>query len=160
MHLHTSEKTRFHAKREIVFTYFTNHDNFHDFVGYGPIPGINQVEVRSDGPTEGVGLIRDVHNTDGSKHLEEVVEFEFPKRIVDRITELKAPMKWLAHEVVDEFVFEQDNDGGTLLVRTFRINLRSFLLWPLGKVSFWFLSKAMKKHHARAIERITMNDKI
>ena len=53
--------------------------NWSDFQGFGPLPGIRRAEfeIRTD---EIVGSRIKVHNTDGSTHIEQIVEWQ-PQRL-------------------------------------------------------------------------------
>lgn len=134
---------------DIVWAHFVDAANLTDFAGYGPIPGIARASV--DG--EGVGMRRAITNTDGSSHREEVIVYEPPRRIVDRIDGFDSPVRLLAREITDELRFEPRGDA-TELVRTFTVELRSVLAWPLARVMRLFMSRAIARHHANAKARI------
>ena len=66
-----------------------------EFAGYGPLPGIRvaEFEARTD---EVVGTRIRVTNTDGSTHVEEVVEWDPGRRVRLRMGEFSAPLSRLA----------------------------------------------------------------
>lgn len=69
--------------------------NWPDFQGYGPIPGIKvaEFEVRTPGI---VGSRIRVSNTDGSSHVEEIVEWQPDRRLRMRFQDFSAPLSRLA----------------------------------------------------------------
>src|SRR4051812_30565135 len=71
-----------------------------EFTGYAVLPGIRaaEFEVRTPGV---VGSRIRVTNTDGSKHVEEVVEWQPEKSLRLRMNEFSAPLSRLATEFVE-----------------------------------------------------------
>ena len=70
------------AERETVWALCTDITHMSSFVGYGPIPGIESA-VWIEG--EGEGGVREVRNTDGTTHREEVLALRHPALVEDRI---------------------------------------------------------------------------
>jgi hypothetical protein len=115
------------------------------FVGYGPIPGIQSARwLEGSGA---VGSVREIVNTDGSKHKEEVMVFDLHERIEDRIFDMTSPFRLMVREARDIFEFSAEGDG-TRLERTFRFELTSPLWWPAARTIGAFFRRAMRRHHA------------
>lgn len=131
---------------EAVWAYLLDPTHLTDFAGYGPIPGIASARVEG---SEGLGMRRIITNTDGSTHREEVIAYEPPRRIVDRIDGFDSPVRLLARHITDEFRFEPRGEA-TELVRTFEVELRSPLLWPIARVMRALMARAIARHHASA----------
>lgn len=121
------------------------------FVGYGPIPGIASARwVKGDGA---VGSVREVTNTDGSRHREQVVVLERHRRLEDRIHAITSPFRFLVREARDTFEFRAEGDH-TRLVRTFRFTLTSASWWPIAIVVLACFRRAVRRHHAVLAERL------
>ena len=69
-----------------------------DFKGYGPLPGIRAAEFEVRTP-EIVGSRIQVTNTDGSKHVEEIVEWQPAQRIQLQMKDFSAPLSRLSTRI-------------------------------------------------------------
>ena len=76
------------------------------FQGYGPLPGIRAAEYEARTP-EVVGTRIRVTDTDGSSHVEEIVEWEPDRRIRLRMGEFSPPLSHLATGFDETFEFER-----------------------------------------------------
>ena len=94
---------------------------------------------------DNVGSRIRVTNTDGSSHLEEIVEWEPDHRIRLAMKEFSAPLSRLATGFEETWEFQRI-DGGTVVTRSFRLHARSALArLPLWVISF-FLKRAIARH--------------
>lgn len=113
--------------------------NWPDFQGYGPLPGIKSAEFEVRTP-DTVGTRIRVQNTDGSSHVEEIVEWEPQRRLRLRMAEFSAPLSWLASGIDETWEFERLGDT-TNVVRSFQLHASSTLTRPF----LWLISKLLKK---------------
>lgn len=114
-----------------------------EFRGYGPLPGIKAAEFEARTPGV-VGTRIRVTNTDGSAHVEEVIEWEPSRRVRLRMGEFVPPLSRLATGFVETFEFERDG-GRTRVVRRFELHPRSGATRPL----LWLISLLIRKAAAR-----------
>jgi hypothetical protein len=77
-----------------------------DFHGYGPIPDIKTAEFEVRTP-EIVGSRIRVTNTDGSKHVEEFVEWEPTHRLRLEMKDFSAPLSRLATRIEETWEFDR-----------------------------------------------------
>lgn len=119
-----------------------------DFKGYGVLPGIKsaEFEVRTPGV---VGTRIWVTNTDGSSHIEEIVEWEPNRRLRLDMTDFSPPLSRLATGFVETWEFER-LDNGTRIVRSFEMHPKSFFARPV----LWLLSFLLKRAIARHLRQM------
>src|SRR3954469_2273193 len=93
--------------------------NWTDFRGYGVLPGIKAAgfEVRTPGV---VGSRIRVTNTDGSSHVEEIVEWQPDHRLRLRMRNFSAPLSRLATGFDEAWEFQRI-DAATRVTRTFEL---------------------------------------
>jgi hypothetical protein len=115
-----------------------------DFRGYGVLPGIKAAEFEARTP-EVVGTRIRVTNTDGSSHVEEVVEWQPDRRLRLRMGEFSPPLSRLATEFVETWEFGLA-DGGTRVVRSFDLHARSGPTRPLLGLISILLRRAIARH--------------
>ena len=113
------------------------------FVGYGPLPGIRAAEFEARTP-EVVGTRIRVTGTDGSSHVEEVVEWEPARRIRLRMGGFSPPLSRLATGFDEPWEFGRTGEQ-TRVVRSFELTSKSTATRPL----LWLISVLLK----RAIDR-------
>jgi hypothetical protein len=115
-----------------------------DFLGYWPIPGINSAEFVVETPAVVGSRIR-VINTDGSTHVEEIVEWQPNERIGIRMTEFSRPLSRFATHFEETWEFKQC-DGGIGVLRSFKLYPKSLLARvPLLLISF-LLKRAIDRN--------------
>jgi hypothetical protein len=114
-----------------------------DFHGYGPIPGIKIAEFEVRTP-EIVGSRIRVTNTDGSKHVEEIVEWQHDQRLQLHMKDFSAPLSRLATRIEETWEFER-NGSETKVTRSFHLHAKSALARPI----LWLISILLKKAIAR-----------
>ena len=93
------------------------------FEGYGPLPGIRAAEFEARTP-EVVGTRIRVTDTDGSSHVEEIVEWEPDRRIRLRMGGFSPPLSRLATGFDETFEFERTGER-TRVVRRFELHPKS-----------------------------------
>ncbi len=115
-----------------------------EFKGYAFLPGIKHAEFEVQTPGIVGSRIR-VINTDGSSHVEEIVEWQPDQRLTMMLKDFSPPLSWLATGFEETWEFIRLHHG-TEVTRSFKVNARSSLtricLLPIS----WFLKKAVARH--------------
>jgi hypothetical protein len=113
------------APVEQAFELATDSPNFPQyFKGCGPIPAVLKVEWQA-------GALRNVHNSDGSVIVEQLLELTAPERHRYRLLSgFKPPFSWLVAFAEGDWRFTPV-DGGTRIDWHYRFELRSPLAWPV-----------------------------
>lgn len=119
-----------------------------EFTGYGPLPGIQSAEFEVRTP-EIVGTRIKVTNTDGSSHVEEIIEWQPDARLVLHMADFSTPLSRLATRFEEEWVFERAGDA-THVARTFRLYPKSVLTYP----AVWLISLLLRRGVARHLRQI------
>ena len=117
-----------------------------NFPGYGPLPGIRSAEFETKTPRIVGSRIR-VVNRDGSRHVEEIVEWEPDRRIQMRLFGFSAPLSAVAECFVETWEFEP-SPGGTKVVRSFEMFPKSIWAMP----ALWALAPLLKQAIAKHLE--------
>jgi hypothetical protein len=76
------------------------------FGGYGPVPGVKNAEFEMRLPSIVGSRIR-VTNSDGSSHVEEIVEWQVDRRIRLQMKEFSAPLSRLATMFEETWEFQR-----------------------------------------------------
>jgi hypothetical protein len=119
-----------------------------EFKGYGVLPGIKaaEFEVRTPGV---VGTRFRVTGTDGSSHVEEIVQWEPNRRVRLDMTDFSPPLSRLATRFEEAWEFERLGDT-TRVVRSFKLHPKSLLARPL----LWLISFLLKRAIARHLSQM------
>ena len=145
--------------------------NWSGFTGYGPLPGVRIATFEVKTP-EIVGSRFRVQNTDGSTHVEEIVQWtpcsslliistgseigdvenrhdgdlqHAPSRVKLHMSEFSPPFGRIARGIDETWDFERC-DGGANVVRTFELHARSALTRPLLLLISMLLKRAVARH--------------
>jgi uncharacterized protein YndB with AHSA1/START domain len=116
-----------------------------EFRGYGRMPGIKAAEFEARTP-EVIGTRIRVTDTDGSSHVEEVVEWEPGRRLRLHMGEFSPPLSRLAVGFDEMFEFERTG-GQTRVVRRFELHPMGTATRPLLWLISTLLSRAIARHH-------------
>ena len=119
-----------------------------DFKGYGPLPGIKSAEVEVFTP-EIIGTRIRVTNTDGSRQIEEIVEWQLPHRLQLSMQDFSAPLSLWATRIEETWEFEAVGTE-TKVSRSFRMLPRNIVAWPI----LWLISILLKKAIARHLRQL------
>lgn len=122
--------------------------NWTDFTGYGVLPGVRSAEFESRTPGV-VGTRIRVTNTDGSSHVEEIIEWEPARRLRLDMKDFSPPLSRLATGFEENWEFERHGDG-TRVVRSFRIHPKSLFARPV----LWLISFLLKRAIARHLSKM------
>jgi hypothetical protein len=122
--------------------------NWTDFKGYAVLPGIKaaEFEVRTPGV---VGSRIRVTNTDGSSHVEEMVEWQPENSLRLRMSGFSAPLSRLATEFVESWAFEREGTT-TRVTRSFELHLKSTVARP----ALWLISLLLRRAIARHLRQM------
>jgi hypothetical protein len=121
-----------------------NVDRWSGFKGYGPLPGIAKVTMKSPANSI-VGTEFYVENTDGSKHKETVQSLSAGNYLIMKISDFTAPVKNIATHFIERWDFT-DTNSGYRINRTLELYPKNaFAALPLWLIS-WLLKKAIARH--------------
>jgi hypothetical protein len=84
--------------------------NWPAYTGFWPLPGIKRAEFEVRTP-EIVGTRFRVTDTDGSSHVEEIVEWQPTHRLQLRMHDFSAPLSRFATRFEETWQFERTNEG-------------------------------------------------
>jgi hypothetical protein len=122
--------------------------NWSDFRGFGVLPGIRAAEYEVRTP-EVVGSRIRVTNTDGSSHVEEIVEWQPDHRLRLRMTDFTPPLSRLAAGFDESWEFKRI-DGATQATRCFELHPKSAAARPL----LWLISLLLRRAVARHMRQL------
>jgi hypothetical protein len=114
------------------------------FHGYWPIPGIKAAECDFQTPSVVGSRIR-VTNLDGSSHTEEIVEWEPDHRLRLHMKDFSVPLSRLATRIKETWDFERVGNE-TKVTRSFEMNAKSILAWPVLWMISFLLKRAIARH--------------
>ncbi|MBI5354488.1 MAG: hypothetical protein HZB50_17750 [Chloroflexi bacterium] len=118
---------------------FLDTERWSDFKGYSILPGIKSARFEIRTPAL-VGSRIKVENTDGSSHVEEIIEWDETSKIKLRFQEFDSPLKYLATHFIETWSFHRSDEGTE--------TIRSMAMYPKG-VAGWLMlmpiSQLMKK---------------
>jgi hypothetical protein len=115
-----------------------------DFKGFGPLPGIRAAKFEVQTPDIVGSRIR-VTNTDGSKHIEEIVEWLPNHRLQLHMKDFSAPLSRLATGIEETWDFERVGNE-TKVTRSFQMHAKSVMTWPLLWMISFFFKRAIARH--------------
>lgn len=117
-----------------------------EFKGWGPIPGIRSAEFVKR--TQGVvGTVIATVNTDGSRHREEILEWDLPRRITLRLFDFPRPLRFMAREFRETWLFTPGEK--THVSRAFELHPRNALTRPALLVVRSLLRRAIRAQLAQ-----------
>ncbi len=119
-------------------------ETWSSFDGYGILPGIEKAEFE-ERTKKMIGSRIRVKNSDGTQHLEEILEWESGKRIVMKIYDFPTALSYVATHFIEEWNFEKLGKNETLVSRKFQLFPTSFLTRPLLSQIAAFIEKSIAK---------------
>jgi hypothetical protein len=114
------------------------------FRGYGPLPGIEEAVFENLAPQVVGSRIR-VKNADGSRHLEEIVEWRPDRRLRLHMHEFSPPLSRLATSFDETWDLERAGNE-TNVVRSFELHARSNWTRPILWMISFLLKRAIARH--------------
>lgn len=121
-------------------------ENWSDFRGYGPLPGIREARFRRRTDAV-VGSQIAVTNRDGSSHVEEITAWLDTGGIVMRMSEFTAPLSRFATHFIERWAFEP-SPAGTHVVRSFELHPRTWWGGLLLRLIAPLMRRAVDRHLA------------
>jgi len=124
---------------EEICAAFLDTNRWAEFKGFSILPGIQKAHFENKTP-ELVGSRIKVLNSDGSSHLEEIIEWDVSHRIALRFQDFSAPLQHFATHFIEVWEFRQSTEGTVVS--------RSMVMYPKGLFGWLILvpiSKLMKK---------------
>ena len=118
------------------------------FQGYAVLPGIKAAMFEVKTPEVAGSRIR-VTNTDGSSHLEEIVEWEPDRRVRLHMGQFSPPLSRLATGFIETWEFSRIGRD-TRVARSFELHATSGVTRPL----LWLISILLKKAIARHLRQM------
>ncbi len=122
--------------------------NWPDYTGFWPLPGIKSAEFELRTP-EIVGTRFRVTDTNGSTHVEEIVEWQPSHRLQIRMHDFAPPLSRLATRFEEIWQFEK-TDQGTRTTRSFELHPTS----PFAQPFLWLISLLLKQAIARHLRQM------
>jgi ribosome-associated toxin RatA of RatAB toxin-antitoxin module len=119
-----------------------------EFTGYGPMPGIASAEFETRTP-EMTGSRIQVHNTDGSSHVETIEVWQPPETITLRLHEFSPPISRLADHFLEIWRFTPGPEG-TRTTRQMQLYPRS----PATRPLLWLISLMLRRAIAAHLEQM------
>jgi hypothetical protein len=123
-------------------------DRWPEFSGYGPLPGIRSAEFEVRTP-EVVGTRIRVTNRDGSRHVEEIVEWHPRHTVRLQFGDFSPPVSRLATQFEETWRFEESGEA-THVTREFALHPKS----RLARMALWLNAKLLKRAVDRHLEQM------
>jgi hypothetical protein len=127
------------------------------FQGYGVLPGIKTAEFEIRTP-EIVGSRIRVTNTDESRHVEEIVQWEPDRRISLHMGEFSPPLSRLATGFEETWEFRRIGRD-TRIVHSFELHARPPVTRPLLWLTSILLKRAVARHRRQMRESTNGEEK-
>lgn len=118
--------------------------NWTNFRGYGCLPGIRSARFETRTP-DVVGTRIAVVNTDDSRHVEEIVEWNPAHRIILKMHEFTPPLSRLATHIDETWTFGAHADG-THVDRGFALHPTSWFAGLMLRLVAPLLRRAVDRH--------------
>lgn len=129
---------------EEIISQMLDLQNWSNFQGYGPLPGIKTAEFEVRTPDLVDTRIR-VVNRDGSSHVETITAWQPGKQLQMTMNEFTPPLSKMATHFLEIWNF-QLLEQGTRVTRRFELYPKTLLSsWSLWMISF-LLKQAIKRH--------------
>jgi hypothetical protein len=119
-----------------------------DFKGYGVLPGIKAAEFEVRTPNV-VGTCIRVTNTDGSSHVEEIVDWQPDQQLRLHMRGFSAPLSRLATGFTETWEFERLGST-TRVTRSFELHAKTTFTRPV----LWLISFLLKRAIARHLRQM------
>lgn len=123
---------------------FLKTERWSEFKGYSILPGIAQAhfELKTSAV---VGSRIKVQNTDGSSHIEEVIEWDAANKVALRFQEFTPPVKHLATQFIEAWTFSRSSNG-TQVSRTMTLYPKGWFGWLMLMPIAQLMKKALEKN--------------
>jgi hypothetical protein len=122
--------------------------NWTAFKGYGLLPGIKSAKFEMRAPDVVGSRIR-VQDTDGSTHVEEIVEWRPDCRVCLEMTDFSPPLGRLATRFLETWEFKRQGNG-TLVTRSFELYAKS----AFTRLPLWAISLLLRRAIVRQLKQM------
>ena len=122
--------------------------NWSGFQGFGPLPGVRTAVFEVQTPQVVGSRIR-VVNTDGSRHVEEIVEWDPQRRLQLVLSEFSPPLSRLATRFDETWELTPDGNG-TRVERSMSLHPTSAWAKPV----LWLISLLLRRAIARHLREL------
>jgi hypothetical protein len=119
-------------------------DRWSEFQGYAILPGIERAYFETK-TSDWVGSRINVQNTDGSSHIEEIIDWDMGNRVALRLQDFNSPVQHLATHFVETWEFSPSAHG-IEVARTMTLYPKNTLGWLMLIPISRFMKKAFEKH--------------
>jgi hypothetical protein len=119
-------------------------DRWSEFQGYAILPGIERAYFETK-TSDLVGSRIKVRNTDGSSHIEDIIDWDMGNRVVLRLQGFNSPIQHLTTHFVETWEFSQLANG-TEVARTMTMYPKNPLGWLMLLPISRLMKKAFEKH--------------
>jgi hypothetical protein len=110
-----------------ICSLFQETERWSEFKGYSILPGVKSASFITRTP-EMVGSLIQVQNTDGTSHIEEIIEWDVQRRVALRMQGFGTPLKHIATHFIETWEFSPA-PGGTHVTRAMRFYPSGLLGW-------------------------------
>lgn len=131
-------------------------ETWSSFDGYGILPGIEKAEFE-ERTKKMIGSRIRVKNSDGTEHLEEILEWKSGKKIVMKIFQFPTALSYIATHFIEEWNFEKLDKNETLVTRKFQLFPTSFLTRPLLSQISTLIEKSIVKQLDEMAKDVSKN---
>ncbi len=145
------EKTIHNSPKEICKNVL-DVETWSSFDGFGLLPGIEKAEFEKR-TKKMVGSRIRVKNSDGTDHLEEILEYESGKKIVMKIFDFPTALSYMATHFIEEWNFKKLEKNKTLVTRKFQLYPTSFITRPFLNQ----ISSLMEKSIAKQLDEMAQD---
>ncbi len=137
-------KIQGHTKRSTqeICAEFLNTNRWSDFKGYSILPGIQNASFETK-TSNLVGSRIKVKNTDGSSHVEEIIEWDETHGFSLRFQEFDSSLKNLATHFIETWSFKTSASGTDIT--------RAMTMYPKGVIG-WLMLKPISGLMKKAFE--------
>jgi hypothetical protein len=123
-------------------------EQWRTFTGYSILPGIAHASFEKQ-TAEIVGSRIRVKNTDGSTHVEEIIEWDVPHQICLRFQEFQPPLQNLAEQFIETWRF-RPTPSGVEATRAMDLYPKNWIGWLL----LLPISRLMKKAFLQNLQNL------
>lgn len=132
----------------VITEHIADVERWPEFRGYGLIPGVANARYEFRAAGQAGSRVR-VRNTDGSTHTEEFLEWESGRRVLIRMSDFSAPLKWFASDFLEEWDLTAA-PAGTRITRRFSLRPRNLA----GRGVLLLIAPLLARAVARHMEQI------
>jgi hypothetical protein len=151
--------TRIHARKDLVYDWFTDLDISRVLNGYGPLPSVLTTENQT-GPWNIPGQRRSLRMSGDINATQEILACQRPDFFAYRVTGFTHILDYLSHGAEARWWFDQMPDGSTQMRWTYTFWPRTFVgkiaIYPVIRTIWrWYMQSTIKEMQRLAESEIT-----